>query len=541
MKNMKPERIYSITTSRPMPGPTVISRPAAGLAARFQDVAISRVIVGLAVAAGAFLRLWQINAIGFNTDEAVYAGQAAAISGVPILKDIFPIFRAHPLLIQFLLSLIYKVQFSDLAGRLLAVAFGLGAIYVTYLAGKTLYGRIPGALAALFLALMPYHVSISRQFLLDGPMMFFSTLTLYMLARFGKTNRVEWLYAAGAALGLTVLSKETGIVLLGAVFLFLALSQGLHMRIRDLAIAVVLMVLVISPMPVTLMLAGRSSTGNNYLIYQLFRRPNHTGMFYLQSVPVALGFILLLVALLGLILLWRENSWRETLLLAWILVTSLFFEVWPVKGFQYLLPIAPPMALLAGRWLGRLAGGGQTGPLWRPLTGSLALPAGLAWVLVGMVSISLGITSWQRIQPQASSLFLAGTGGVPGGREAGLWIRQNLPLNSRLMTIGPSMANIVEFYGERSAYGLSINPNPLHRNPAYDPILNPDRQLRDSDLQYIVWDSYSAARSKFFADKLISYVQKYNGRAIHTETIQVKDSHGNLVSEPVIIIYEVHP
>ena len=524
-----------------MPGSTVISRPAAALASRFHEVAISRAIVSLAVAAGAFLRLWQINAIGFNTDEAVYAGQAAAISGVPILKNIFPIFRAHPLLIQFLLSLIYKVQFSDLAGRLLAVAFGLGAVYLTYQAGKTLYGRIPGALAALFLALMPYHVTISRQFLLDGPMMFFSTLTLYLLARFGKTSRVEWLYAAGAALGLTVLSKETGIVLLGAVFLFLALSQGLHLRIRDLVIAVVLMVLVISPMPVTLMLAGRSSTGNNYLVYQLFRRPNHTGLFYLQSVPPALGYILLLMAALGLILLWRKHSWRETLLLAWILVTSLFFQVWPVKGFQYLLPIAPPVALLAGAWLGRLAREGQAGLTWRPTASALAVPAGLAWALVGMVSLSLGFTSWQRIQPQTSALFLAGTGGIPGGREAGLWIRDNLPLNSRLMTIGPSMANIVEFYGERSAYGLSINPNPLHRNPAYDPILNPDRQLRNSDLQYIVWDSYSAARSKFFADKLINYVQKFNGRAIHTETIKVRDSHGNLVSQPVIIIYEVHP
>ena len=51
------------------------------------------------------------------------------------------------------------------------------------------------------------------------------------------------------------------------------------------------------------------------------------------------------------------------------------------------------------------------------------------------------------------------------------------------------MANIVEFYGARKAYGLSVNPNPLDRNPAYDPILNPDQQLRSANLNYIVWDS----------------------------------------------------
>ena len=109
------------------------------------------------------------------------------------------------------------------------------------------------------------------------------------------------------------------------------------------------------------------------------------------------------------------------------------------------------------------------------------------------------------------------------------------------MAIGPSMANIIEFYGARAAYGLSINPNPLHRNPAYDPILNPDLQLRDSDIQYIVWDLYSAGRSMFFANKLMNYVKKYNGRVVHTESISVKDSQGKLVSQPVIIIYEVHP
>ena len=43
--------------------------------------------------------------MGYNTDEAVYAGQAAAIAGVPYLKDMFPVFRAHPLLFQFILSL----------------------------------------------------------------------------------------------------------------------------------------------------------------------------------------------------------------------------------------------------------------------------------------------------------------------------------------------------------------------------------------------------------------------------------------------------
>ena len=245
-------------------------------------------------------------------------------------------------------------------------------------------------------------------------------------------------------------------------------------------------------------------------------------------------------ALLGLILLWRERSWREKMLVAWIIIPVVFFQIWPAKGFQYLLPIAPPFALLAGRLLGKFASKAQSFRLPRT-TKRLSLHPVFSWLVVGATIFTLSTASWQQIQPEISSLFLAGTGGVPGGREAGNWIKKNVPQLARFMTIGPSMANIVEFYGERKAYGLSTSPNPLHRNPSYDPILNPDLQIRDSDLQYLVWDSFSAARSPFFSDKVLAYVTKYNGRAIHTESITVPDDKGNLIDKPVIIIYEVHP
>ena len=505
-----------------------------------REMVISRLIVAIALMAGGFLRIWQIDAMGFNTDEAVYAGQAAAIARIPGLSNIFPIFRAHPLLFQFVLSLIYRIHFSDLLGRLLVVVIGLATILVTYKVGKNLYGRLPGALAALFIALMPYHVIVTRQVLLDGPMTFFATLTLYTLARFGQTQRSSWLYAAGASLGLTFLSKETSIVMVGCVFVFLALSPEVRTRIRDLVMAIVIMGMVIAPFPISLMLAGSSSTGRNYLVWQLFRRPNHPWSFYLTILPPAMGILVIITAVAGLYFLKREHSWREKLLLAWVFVPLVFFEIWPVKGYQYLLPIAPAVALLAGRALGRWIIKARGIRFASPIKTLFNQPV-LYWSMTLVVLFSLSFTSWKQIQPETSTSFLAGTGGVPGGREAGIWIQQNVPVNARFMTIGPSMANIIEFYGEHLAYGLAVSPNPLHRNPSYDPILNPDLQIRNSELQYLVWDSFSAARSSFFSDKLMGYVNKYNGRVIHTETITVKDANGNSVVKPVIVIYEVYP
>src|SRR5690348_10484494 len=53
--------------------------------------------VGLVLLVAAVLRFWQLDRVGFNSDEAVYSGTAAAIAGNDVMRSMFPIFRAHPL------------------------------------------------------------------------------------------------------------------------------------------------------------------------------------------------------------------------------------------------------------------------------------------------------------------------------------------------------------------------------------------------------------------------------------------------------------
>ncbi len=493
-------------------------------------------ILVVSIAAGIFLRVWQINAMGYNTDEAVYTGQAAGIAQVPVLKDLFPIFRAHPLLFQFLLSLLYKIGFNDLYGRMLSTAVGVGLILLVYLVGKNLYGTTAGAIAAMIVALMPYTTLVSRQVLLDGPMAFNATLTLYMLSQYGKTERSIWLYATGAAMGLTFLSKETGIIMLGGIYAFLALARNLRVRIVHIIIATLIFALVIAPFPISMVLAGGGGTGKQYLIWQLFRRANHPWDFYFVQVPPAIGYLVVLAALLGVVLLWRERSWKELLLISWIVVPVSFFQLWPTKGFQYLLPIAPAVAILAGRFISDWDPRDTFGILRYSRLAGLIPP-----LFAGVIGISLAFGSWNTIQPNQSATFLAGTGGVPGGREAGAWVQQNVPEGAEMLAIGPSMANIIEFYGHRKVYGLSVSPNPLYRNPTYQPIANPDLAIRSSTLQYIIWDSYSGSRSTFFSNNLLKLVKKYNGRVVHVESVTVKATDGNVITQPVIIIYEVRP
>jgi hypothetical protein len=486
---------------------------------------------------GAFLRGWDLGVVGLNSDEAVYNGQGASIAGVRELAPYFPTFRAHPLLFQTLLSFGFRFHDPELFGRMAAAAVGVATIWVVFLTGRLLYGVRAGVLAALLIALMPYHVVVSRQILLDGPMVLWATASLYLLARYAATRRMIWLYGAAGGLGLTVLSKEGSIILLGSVYAFLALTPLLRFRLRELVGPAILFAVVCSAFPLALRIAGAQRTGGNFLAWQLFRRPNHSFLFYPTVVPLAIGLGVVVAAGLGMWLMRNRGSWRETLLIAWIAVPVVFFELFPIKGFQYLLPIAPAVAVLAARFLAtwhpsQLRDGRARRLLDRPWI----MPAAIA-----AVAVSLAIPSWTRIQPSSSSTFLAGSGGVPGGREAGRWIDQHVPVGAQMMSVGPSMANILQYYGHRKIYGLSVSPNPLHRNPVYEAMPNPDRLVRDNELQYVVWDAFSADRSPFFSRKLLRYVERYNGAVAHQETVAVTTAAGHTVRKPVITIYEVRP
>jgi 4-amino-4-deoxy-L-arabinose transferase-like glycosyltransferase len=492
------------------------------------------VLVGI-LALATVARLWNIGALGANSDEAVYAGQAASIAGDPALTPFFPIFRAHPLLFQTLISGVYHLGGGLEAARVVSAALGVATVYVTFRLGRLLYGTLAGLIAALVLALMPYHVVVTRQVLLDGPMVLLATLTLYLVARFATTARPAWLYAAAVAMGLTVLSKETSVLLLGALYAFFAFAPEIRVRLRQVVVAGALLGVMVLQYPLVLRLAGGATSGGHYLVWQLFRRPNHGLDFYATVVPQAMGLLVVAAALAGLVLLRRRASWRETLLLCWILVPAAFFELWPVKGFQYLLPCAPAVAVLAGRALAQW-------PSRLRLPRRRRVPALLlVAVPVAVVAVALGLSSWQRITPSASTTLLAGAGGMPGGREVGTWLGRNVPPGAELMTIGPSMANVLAFYGHHRAYGLSVSPNPLNRNPSYKALVNPDLAIREARVQYAVWDAFSASRSPFFARTLQRYVERYHGRVIHQHALPVRTAAGADVRRPAIVVYVLRP
>ena len=227
------------------------------------------------------------------------------------------------------------------------------------------------------------------------------------------------------------------------------------------------------------------SRWKSFFLWQLLRKPNHGYGFYLDTSLPDLGILVIAVAVATLVSLRHERSWRETLLLCWIGVPFVFFEPGRRRGTSTSCPSRRRWRCSPARGLAVATApdGGRAG-------------ARATAVVFTVVAISLVVPSWSSINTESRSSSLAGSGGLPAGRETGRWVRTTFPKASQMLAIGPSMANVLEFYGNRKVWGLSVSSNPRHRNPVYQPVTNPDLVIREGTIQYVVWDAYSADRSK---------------------------------------------
>jgi predicted membrane-bound mannosyltransferase len=118
------------------------------------------------IVSASLLRLWDLGNIGFNGDEAVYSGQSATLAGNEESKKYFSIYRAHPLFLQFIVSMFFaNFGVSDIVARVAPAIFGILTVIFVYFIGKELYDKRVAMVAAIVMTIIPYHIIVSRQVL----------------------------------------------------------------------------------------------------------------------------------------------------------------------------------------------------------------------------------------------------------------------------------------------------------------------------------------------------------------------------------------
>lgn len=464
------------------------------------------------------VRVIALSAAGFNSDEAVYAGQAGALLHVSDFERFFSLFRAHPLLFQATVGLVFRVTGpSDVAARLVAVCFGLAAMGFTWAAARELYGRRIGLLTAGLCAIVPYHVLVSRQALVDTALGCFVALAFYGLIRAVVRDRPGWVIVAAVALGLATLSKETAVIFVpvAALIVVLARRRG-RLRARGLWLwAVVGFVLPVVSFPLTRLVASPSNA-QSFVLWQLTRAANHSPDYFVRvllqfaTVPVAV------LGLAGLVVLLARHTERDLIVLLWAVPAFAYYTLWPTKLFPYLFPIVGAFCIATAVaieqaivWLGRPRRGGQ----W--LAG-LAVVIASAAIAVVLVSTASSVTDGEQKRLATFDDFDVEVQTFAGVREFADWASSHTPARARFLTIGPSLGNILRFYGHRESVALSVSADPSRRNPAYVPVENPDLSLRRLSIHYVVWDAYSADRTTFYSDRLLHFARRFGGTPVYT-------------------------
>jgi 4-amino-4-deoxy-L-arabinose transferase-like glycosyltransferase/putative flippase GtrA len=486
--------------------------------------------LGLAVvavcAAATVLRLTDLTAVGLNSDEAVYSGQGAAMFRVGHAAQYFSLFRAHPLLLQSVVGAVFRMfGQSDFAARfVVAMVFGVGSVALTYLLGRLVSSAGAALIAAATCALLPYHVIVSRQVLVDTAMGFFAVLSLVLVLRWMRTLSPTALIGAFAAAGLATISKEVAVLVVPVLYYAVWHDGGWRAWLKPPVVwATAVYALIVLPFPLT-RLVSQSHNASSFFLWQFNRAPNHQpdwfGRVLLQYVTPAV----LILVVIGVVALVARRQPVDRVLLAYVGLFAFFFSAWPTKLFPYLYLLIPALCVFAAIGVVTAVtklGRGVGSPLPSRLLGGL--------VVVSML-VFLTAISWRAVTTTADkdipgvADFDVEVQSFAGTREFAEWARST-PTNARFLTVGPSLGNILRFYGNRDSVAMSVSVDPTKRNPAYVPVPNPDLSLRQLQVQYVVWDAYSADRSSFYSERTLRYARKFDGVIVFSA---YTDGHGHL-------------
>jgi dolichyl-phosphate-mannose-protein mannosyltransferase len=476
------------------------------------------VIVGL----GALLRFWNLDRVGFRGDEAVYAGQAALLAGEEELKRYFILMsrgNSNFLLYQRIVSLGYRAfGVSDVLARAVAATFSTATILVVFAIARTLSTRRVALAAALLVAVSSYSVMLGRLALLDATLTFLVTMAMLCLARWERTSRPLWLCGFAAATALAIQAKIVGLLLLPVLGAYL-LAARRRPSLGTVAPAAVTFLLCLSPMLLNLAYNSREFTD---FLSRSSQRVSHVPWTYYPSLLLGReGTVVVLVWTAGLVTAVIRRERADLLPGLWLLVFVGFYQLYPLKAFNYLLPSVPALCLLAARAVEQLP---------KPSPRRAAATVAVA----GLLAAGVVTHQWRALHDDSFA----------GLEEAAQWLAANSPPDAGVMTLSHGSAQYVfSFYARRDAYpfgrfrlatvlpgGRIVHalPSPRSITPRDWVALWPPRLMETGKLSYLVYYTSSTTIDDPEDDQLVNtstqrkfreLIARYGGKLVHTVNV----------------------
>ena len=241
------------------------------------------------------------------------------------------------------------------AARRVAAVLGVAGAVAVYSVGRRLWDRRTGLVAAAVIAFAFLPVTYSRIALTDVGVLVPVALVLLFAVRIQETGSLRWCAAAGAAAGVAIGFKYTaGLVLLAPLA---ALALRREWRGAALGGLVVLAVALVAFFITTPFFFIDLSDARRQLGAQTDRangqpKFGQTGSdgftYYLGSLTWGLGWLALLAAVAGGVIVARRDRARAVVLLIFPLALFVYLSLQARFFGRWLLPAYPVFALLAG-------------------------------------------------------------------------------------------------------------------------------------------------------------------------------------------------
>lgn len=299
----------------------------------------------LELSIGALLRFF--NLLGFHalqSDEAIYSQAAFAFSkGYIPYKDVF---FAHPPVSLFLNGLALTINPSLVSLRVLNVFFGLATILLIFYLGRLLYSEKIGLIAGALYAFYPLAIFSNKLVLVENSQTFFALLAVILFVKFLTRNHAKYLILSGFIAGVSLMTKYTSILFIGALIIF-----GLFRFGRDKIKKTAYFVASVSIFPLVALAFLLTSGSWLYFYTQTvvwqgirFGMPVYEKLFFFGQIVGSL-LPLLFLAIPAIIVGGRE--WKKELIAMLFLLPlgSLVFS--KVIFLQYSFLLLPPVSILA--------------------------------------------------------------------------------------------------------------------------------------------------------------------------------------------------
>ena len=231
---------------------------------------------------------------------------------------------------------------SYLTARLVIAAFGVGGVAAAWWLGRAAYGATAGLVASAVVAVETIGVAYSHAAVTDVPMTALITVSLALAV----TGRLEW---AGVAAGLAASAKYP------AVFLLVPLVVAAWGRWRRLAISVGLAILAFLATSPFVLVHPQQAWSDASRVQRLardgwlgFEHDSWALFSFSGKLWAGLGPVLV-IAVAGLVLALRRHTRTDLILAAFVLVYVADLLTIRAHFDRYVLPLVPPLAVLAGR------------------------------------------------------------------------------------------------------------------------------------------------------------------------------------------------